>query len=236
MTQNKFFIISLGKNCSKYVDICVDSIKSQTYKNFSFVFIDDHSEDDTLQRLKLRNAPSAKLTGHSGPMWAMKAAVTMAPEDSIIVQCDSDDALKSNALEYLNEIYNDDVWLTYGNYITDKGQQPFMDTSIPLNIHQTCAYRNYPFMYMHLRSFRKKLYMQLPEETFFDIPVYPDAHVFLSMMEMAGPDHMCNINEPLYIYNTSNPESIIKKFSAEERHEAYGYIGSLKKQSRLESL
>lgn len=157
----------------------------------------------------------------------------------MIVWLDLDDRLLPNALEELAKVYQDEgIWLTYGNYITDKGEQPFKNVEIPDDIHEANAYRKYPFMFMHLRSYRKALYEKLTDQDKFgDFGwAYQDANMLFCMMEMAGKEHMKAINEPLYVYTVSNPISVMNRFSHKQRQEEYRKICSIKPKERIKKL
>lgn len=238
----RFLIIATGYNCEKYVADCVKSVEAQTYKNFDVIYIDDASTDNTFRGLlgSVKMGYYSKTETNLGTVKCREIAIRDYKYDyDVIVWLDLDDKLKPNALEVLATVYKDkDVWMTYGNYVTDKGEQPFKDVTIPDDIHNRNAYREYPFMFMHLRSYRKELYFNLTPLDLYPNTgwIYQDANLLFSMMEMSGKEHMKSINEPLYIYTVTNSLSLLNRYTSKERKEEYKKICSIKPRERLTEL
>ena len=132
----------------------------------------------------------------------------------VIVLLDMDDALLPNALETVAKEYENGAWMTYGNYQFESGEKNPLPIHYPDDIHAGRDYRKDVFRCTHLRSFRKELYEMIPqwELTQAEINSYPDAELLFSMMEMCGKKRIGVIEEPIYIYNTSNPLSTLKRF------------------------
>lgn len=238
----RFLIIATGYNCEKYVGDCVKSVEAQTYDNFDVIYIDDASTDNTFRELlgSVKMGYYSKTETNLGTVKCREIAIRDYKYNyDVIVWLDLDDKLKPNALEVLAKVYEDkEVWMTYGNYVTDKGEQPFKDVTIPDDIHNRNAYREYPFMFMHLRSYRKRLYLHLRN---FDLYpntgwIYQDANLLFSMMEMSGKEHMKPINEPLYVYTVTNSLSLLNRYTSKERKEEYKKICSIKPRERLTEL
>lgn len=224
MTDPKILVIASGHNCGEYIVDCMQSLKDQTHKDFYAILVDDASTDDTYGLLR-RHAPK----GHGVFRNKQREGTTMArhwalsvphPPDTVVVWLDLDDRLLPNAVARVVEVYRErDPWLTYGNYVTEAGAVPFLDTAIPEHVHLESAYRRHRFMFMHLRTFRLDLYRHLRFEDVCtpQFPVYPDANLWFSLLELAGPERTVNLNEPLYVYNTANPISVLSCHSAAAR-------------------
>ena len=52
MNKIEISIVVPCYNCEKYIEKNINSILNQTYKNFEVIYIDDGSEDNTLNILK----------------------------------------------------------------------------------------------------------------------------------------------------------------------------------------
>lgn len=252
--QNHFHIVASGRNCWAYIEPMIASIANQTYQNFHATIIDDDSYDGSfiqLQRVvsrlpvgiqqKIRMIPNTRQLGTVRNKEI--AIVEFSGPDDVIVWLDTDDELMTHALEYLNanHLYQrPDVWMTYGNYVTTSGEIPFnMELlTIPDSVHADRSYRlQSTFYFMHLRTFRKRLFDALRK-----IDIYPrdwnglayaDASMLYCMMELSGRDHMVAIDEVLYRYNNDNPRSVMRMFNAESRQNE---LNGLKKIKPLQSL
>ena len=45
----KISVVIANYNSGKYIDQCINSLKSQTYKNVEIIFFDDNSTDNSLE-------------------------------------------------------------------------------------------------------------------------------------------------------------------------------------------
>ena len=92
-------------NASSYIQDCFDSVDSQTYKNFEVIFVNDGSQDNTLQLLNeycashhnsvVVNQPNL------GPSMARNAGLNKATGEYVYFY-DSDDILSQYMLEILH--------------------------------------------------------------------------------------------------------------------------------------
>jgi teichuronic acid biosynthesis glycosyltransferase TuaG len=97
-------VITPTYNSSKYIRFTIESIISQTYKNWELLITDDFSSDNTIQiiesyakndsRIKL-----FKLEENSGAGIARNFSINKA-QGRYIAFCDSDDQWKKNKLEF----------------------------------------------------------------------------------------------------------------------------------------
>ena len=133
------------------------------------------------------------------------------PED-IIISLDGDDWFSDNGvLEYLNEVYTPEIWLTYGQY------EPLSKTySAPCRPIDPRTYRKSgEWRVSHLKTFRRKLWDRIDQRDFLDEDGYylvtcGDLAMMYPMIEMAGAKHIKFIERVLMIYNDSNPASHTK--------------------------
>ncbi len=132
-------------------------------------------------------------------------------DDDVIVIVDGDDWLyDSNALEKVAKVYSQEpIFLTYGNYETF----PFSFEGNPIElapeIIENKKYRNYPFFFTHLKTFKFYLWRHIKDEDLRDregnyFRAGGDVAIMWPMLEMAG-NRFRPISEIIYVYNISNP-------------------------------
>lgn len=90
-------------NCEKFLNKCLDSIISQTYKDYEVILIDDKSKDNSLSILKeyeekYSNFHVYENEVNSGPGESRNKGFDMAKGEYIMF-IDSDDYIESNTLE-----------------------------------------------------------------------------------------------------------------------------------------
>ena len=124
MKENNFIVLVTVYNSVKWIEKCLDSVINQDYKGYKLVVIDDCSTDGTWDIIQkyddshvYRHRNEIRV-GDSMPNTVMALKKFSTNKEDIIVHLDGDDYLSDNSvLSYLNEIYQDDIWLTYGQYI-----------------------------------------------------------------------------------------------------------------------
>jgi len=223
--MNRFVIVVPVYNGEKWIARCLDSIVCQDYSNYDVIVINDHSTDGTRDVVKSYNVNSFtnKERNGSGLANIIKGINWMAQEQDIIVTVDGDDYLSNNkVLSYLNGVYNDQVWLTYGSYLPLSGRYSGTNQDLSntftvdesgkwVTNHLTPATyrRSGVWVTTHLRTFRKWLWDKIKNEDLRDESGYYklawDMAFMYPMIEMAGR-HIRFIEEILYIYNDLNPD------------------------------
>ena len=143
----KFSIIIPNYNNGKYLEKCLNSVLNQTYKNYEIIFIDDMSEDNSLEIAnkmlkghKVLKVPYKKYNGGTRNIGIIEAT------GDYIMCIDSDDWLiNDKVLEDLNNFIEDEDIIRTG-YSLYKGTEENMFTDIPkhekmmdLFIEPTCA-------------------------------------------------------------------------------------------------
>lgn len=113
MKKDLISIIVPCYNASKFLDATLNSIASQTYKNFEVILVNDGSKDDTLNKLKAfcEGRENFKIIDqqNQGVSQTRNNALAQA-QGEFIYFCDSDDILNENILEVLHSnIVNHDV-------------------------------------------------------------------------------------------------------------------------------
>lgn len=222
--QNRFIIISTIYNKSKWVRFNVNSIKQQSYSNYSAVYGYDASTDDTLEHLTdavkddpkfsiFHNPnPGCFLNCFMGTYKHLKESKQIQPDD-IIVEIDGDDwLLHPFVLQYLNQVYqNDNIWMTYGQYIHYPSGELGGHYHLHLDsqVDATNSYRMHTFPYSHLKTYKAFLLDQVTDDDLIDTETgnyfnaAADFALCMPLVEMAGKSRIFRVDEPLYVYNVS---------------------------------
>ena len=216
--NNNLKIIVPCYNCEKWIKRCIDSITSQTYKNWDMVIIDDASTDKTFEVTNQNFDGSIWSNEHNkGALKNIIDGIAGKAHDSedIIVLVDGDDWLAhNNVFERINEEYQDpNVWLTYGQYkhLSEKHR------GICSHLTNTQRYRKYrSWRTSHLRTFKNHLWNKVKDEDLRDksgnyYKMTWDLAFMFPMIEMAGLNRIKYIRDLLYIYNDLNPINDDKK-------------------------
>lgn len=221
--MNRFDIIVPVYNAEKYIGRCIDSILMQDYKNYELLVIDDCSTDETYDIvLPYDDIFTLHNPVRQGALANIVEGIRTFGE-SIIVTIDGDDYLPDrNVLSYLDKVYTEDVWMTYGSFIPESHKykntcQPFDNIMTPCdagylvkNSVTPATYRKSPFwVTSHLRTFRKQLWDRIKDEDLRDTDgrYYQtawDLAFMYPMIEMAD-SHCKFIPHTLYVYNDLNP-------------------------------
>ena len=59
-----FSIITVTKNTEEKIDKTIQSVLSQSYKNFEYIIVDGHSKDDTFNKIKKYKNKKIKIFSH----------------------------------------------------------------------------------------------------------------------------------------------------------------------------
>jgi glycosyltransferase involved in cell wall biosynthesis len=219
--MNHFTIVGVGYNSKPWIRKCLDSVVNQNYKNYDIIMVDAFTNDGTYDVLKEyeqnhQNFTCIRKTNRCFQVENTRDGVHKAKSNSIIVTVDFDDWLPhENVLSKLNEVYTDDVWMTYGTYAEYVGNDQyrvFPDGFFHQHTEETIAtgdYRSARWLSSHLRTFRKELYMNIRDEDMIDpktndyYDLAGDFVFMLPMLEMAA-ERQRYISDVMYIYNKTN--------------------------------
>ena len=221
--KNHFTFVIPAYNCQDWVQKNVQSALDQDYDNFEVIYCDDASTDSTGTELaKFQDTRLSVVTNadNKKALHNIYHAVQQARDDTIIVLLDGDDWLpNNNVLNHLNELYNDDVWVTAGAYAEWPAGRVVPALYIPPHIWKEnirhLQIPNHPNLFSHMRTFRKKLFNNIKKEDLLgeDGQFYActfDRALMYPMVEMAGPEHYLAVQDVLYVYNRQNPLSVDK--------------------------
>lgn len=220
MNNNYFSIICCGYNSVQWIERSIESVLSQTYKNFEILCIDAQTNDGTYDKLiKFQNKhDNIKVFKNENRKFQVENTlfgVKQSKENSICVTLDFDDWLKDNTvLNYLNEIYQDpNIWMTYGCY----EHHPYQSVAhlyhdYPNEVKINGTFRQYPrWLSSHLRTFKRELFLKIPHDNLVDVngnyyDMAGDTVFMYPMLEMAR-ERTKFISKILYVYNRTNPLS-----------------------------
>lgn len=211
----KLIILTTTYNCENYINKCLSSIMSQTYKNFKCYITDDLSTDNTVTKIKnfiknddrfvlIENSTKLYQPGNYDQIIRGEYGVN---DDDICVEVDGDDWLPdSETFQRVIDTYlSEDVWLSNGSFRYHDGRPGFAAPHKDFtNIRQKS------FTLTHLRTWKSFLWKKIKQEDLKDENgeywcVAGDLSFMFPMVEMCGSEHYKFMNEINYIYNESNP-------------------------------
>ncbi len=123
----QYGIILPVKNGGAYVKECVNSILSQTHKEFNLIVLDNYSTDDTVAWLKELddNRITIHTADHPLSMEANWARITATEKNEFITIIGHDDLLHPNYLSVMNALIKKhpqaSLYQAHFNFINDKG-------------------------------------------------------------------------------------------------------------------
>lgn len=228
-------VVVASYNTEQYLLDSINSIITQTYENWQIVFVDDCSQDNSIEKIKeitIKNdiIDKVKLFRHAhnyGYGAALYHAIRKA-DGEIIAIVDSDDALSNkNALKIMvdTHIKNPHVSMVYSNYEAARGS----DLS-KINRRVTCTtlkpgetvlgpckgghYSGSHATVSHLKTFKKSFYNKTEEVNPF-LQKAVDRDITLKLEEV-GP--LLHIPDFLYIHRL-HPSSISSSYRAKPKEE-----------------
>jgi glycosyltransferase involved in cell wall biosynthesis len=215
--ERRLVIISAGRNNAEWYEKNVDSILSQKYDNYIWIYIDDASTDETaslvLERIKQQGKEDKLIlianTERCGSLANIYNAVhAYTSGKDIVLIVDADDWLyHDQVFAVINKAYeNQEVWMTYGQMIeTPSGLDNYCQP-VPDGVINSNSYREYDWCTSHLRTFYAWLFKLIKKEDLLDqdakfFPMTGDQAIMFPMLEMARK-HAQFISEILYVYNS----------------------------------
>lgn len=168
------YVISTGRNSSKYVKNCIGSVQKQTFQPTRHILIDDVSDDDTRQHLMdyLYNPEYDNLDIVFNQIRKYRLLnlyeniVDKKPDDIICI-VDSDDWLAHDkVLETIKSTYDDNPKLeyVYSNYKLANGT-PGTSEAIPSNNWNPY---NDTWITSHMCTIKAKALQRIPKSNFLD--------------------------------------------------------------------
>ena len=211
MKNNRMIIIIPFRNVKDYINQCAMTIKNQKYKNWVAIFCDDESSDGTTNnipkdsRFKIRRNEK-RITALPNIHYGIVDS-NLQDEDVICILDGDDFLIRPDALDIINNLYQDETLLTYGQYVWPNGQ---IGHCIPYTNQTFDKLRTGGYWASHMRTFKYKLYKELLNQdpnlecykdkngNFYTITY--DVAIMTPLMEIAGFEKVKFNPEPLYYY------------------------------------
>ncbi len=249
--QNHFVVIVPFRNCARFLQASIDSLKNQDYRDFEVIFFDDMSTDGGLEKCDLGGLPAYTVIHRQQRTEALgnqlDALQNYCDPSDIAVFLDGDDRLADKqVLEYLNSIYQQTgCWLTYGQFVFDDSDiTGYARPMLPQESIES-LFRSEGFKFpIHLRSHRAGLLHELLK---IDpglealrrkdgqlIQRASDVAHMRAMMMLTPRERIRYISRPLYRYNTHNPGSHFQSSARREQMEESRNIGLKQELPQLE--
>jgi glycosyltransferase involved in cell wall biosynthesis len=236
----KASVVIANYNNAKYINDCINSLISQSYKNIEIIFFDDNSKDNSIETIKkfdnikiIENSSQTNF-GSFNQMNAFKKAIEASNGD-IIFFLDSDDFFHENKIEKIINIF-----------LNDNNKNIIYDLPIIIkNSTKTYQKKTNNFLktywgYIHPTScitIRKKFINKVFDSTFNNR--FPNIWLDLRILLFSKYIHTYDvINENLTYYRQSdeNVSSKFKKYSKSwwiRRDEAHNYFSDFMKKNNL---
>ena len=234
-------ILIANYNNSPYIQHCINSLNSQTYRNLEMIFFDDNSSDNSIDIVKqfsnvkiIENKIQTKF-GSLNQLNAFKEAVKISQGDLIFL-LDSDDYFTKNKIEkvidYFNNNKNAKIVFDYPLIVKNKNIYPektkfrFFKTYWPY-IHPTSCISI-------KKNYFEEMLKVISYKNFTD--VWLDLRICLFSKYILKDFHIINENLTFYRKTTSNISSKFSKFSKnwwKRRMQAHQYFQKFSKDNEL---
>ena len=219
----KFSIIIPNYNNAKWLDKCLNSVLNQTYKNYEIIFIDDMSEDNSLEIAnkllksphKVLKVPYKKYNGGTRNIGIMEAT------GDYIVCIDSDDWLKhENVLKDINDNLEDEDIMFLGFELGSNGNEglypfrPKFENMYQAFTDNVCA------------IWTKVVKTELLKDTLFPESTLAEDRVQHYRLCEKATSFTC-LNESTHVWNRSNTTSVTTKREVMWEMSIYKHLGEM---------
>jgi glycosyltransferase involved in cell wall biosynthesis len=220
--MNKFYILVPFYNCYYFLNICLQSILQQSYKNWVCILFDDGSTDKSIKICKyyISKYPNKfkyiKLSNYNnGPSYSKYNGIQyikkICNDEDIFIIIDGDDyLLNKNALDIINNKYIEKkCWGTFGSY-----QGKWDENQKKINKNK---YNRFDWFYSPPRTCKCFLLKLFNEYDFKYkdnswLKKGTDIAFFCNIIEWSGIENIEYIKDIIYKYR-DHPNNIYKKTS-----------------------
>ena len=236
----KASIVIANYNNSNFIEECINSLKSQTYKDIEIIFFDDNSKDNSINVIEkfsnikiLQNKTQTKY-GSLNQINAFKKSIEISTGD-IIFFLDSDDYFKKDKIEKIINFFlkNNEKKIVFDFPIILKQNKK-------INIKKKNKFFNSYWGYIHPTScisirkeFITELFDNIINEKFTDI--WLDLRVLL-FSKYINKYNVIEENLTFYRQYEGNVSSKFKKFNKfwwKRRSQAHDYFFNLMKLNNI---
>jgi len=235
--SDNIIILSTLWNAKKFIPQFVNSIKSQTYKNFIVYVVDDNSNDGSYETLIKLTSGDNRFKIFKNTFQKFKTQNfyeiinnnELINDNDIIIELDGDDEFYGkNVIEkVVNHFKDPNLWIAGYKWIDNRGQKsPF---KYPPNADNP---RNQIWSYSAMRVFKAFLFRNIKQsDLMFEgnfVRAANDIAYGMPMLEMSGKEHFKSFNDITYLYNwhdknTHTRTSSVKDTGLQKRTEKHIY-------------
>ena len=230
-----FSVLIANYNNAKFLPVCLDSIKKQTYSNWEIIFIDDCSEDNSIEIIENFSKNSSNLVKvykndkNHGCGYTKKRCMEFA-SGQVCGYLDPDDALVADAIELMVKAHEKNpsasVIGSRRFFCNNKLGVVDIAPSLTPKIKNFKSQLETPFYITHFASFKKTAYDKtVGLDPYMKRAV--DQDLYLKLEEQGCVDF---IDKPLYYYrNSSNSISLNKNYYKATAWHVYAVIETCKR-------
>jgi glycosyltransferase involved in cell wall biosynthesis len=211
MKNNRFIFIIPFRNVKDFISQCADTLLKQDNKNWIAIFCDDESNDGTISRIPkddrfIIRRNEKRITAL--PNIHFGIVESNLEDEDIICLLDGDDFLiRKDVVDIINNLYQDETLLTYGQYVWPNGQPGHCIAYTKESFEKL---RTGGYWASHMRTFKYKLYKELMNQdpelscykdkdgNFYTITY--DVAIMTPLMEIAGFERVKFNPDPVYYY------------------------------------
>ena len=211
MKNNRFVFIIPFRNVKDFISQCSDTLLKQDNKNWIAIFCDDESNDGTINNIQkddrfIIRRNEKRITAL--PNIHFGIIESNLEEEDVVCLLDGDVFLiRKDALDIINNLYQDETLLTYGQYVWPNGQPGHCIAYTKDSFEKL---RTGGYWASHMRTFKYKLYKELMNQdpelscykdkdgNFYTITY--DVAIMTPLMEIAGFERVKFNTEPVYYY------------------------------------